>query len=139
MQGSILLVDDDDDVLASIKMILETEEYTVYTASNADQAKVIITENDVQVVIMDYILPEHTGDQVVKELKTIDEDLNIIFLSGFPQVYKAVEEIEFDIHRIFLKPVNPESLLSAIRNIFAEQIDPHLFVDTHQMVYEQGK
>jgi DNA-binding NtrC family response regulator len=139
MQGSILLVDDDVDVLASIKMILETEDYTVYTASNADQAKVIITENDVQIVIMDYILPEHTGDQVVKELKTIDEDLSIIFLSGFPQVYKAVEELEFDVHRIFLKPVNPESLLSAIRNIFAGQIDPHLFVDTHQMVYEQGK
>ena len=138
MQGSILLVDDDVDVLASIKAILETEDYEVYTACNADQAKVIITENDVHIVIMDYILPEFTGDQIVKDLKQIDENLNIIFLSGFPQVYKAAEALEFDVQRVFLKPVNPESLLSAIRNIYAEQIDPHQFVDTHQMVHEQS-
>jgi DNA-binding NtrC family response regulator len=138
MQGSILLVDDDVDVLASIRAILETEDYEVYTACNADQAKVIITENEVHIVIMDYILPEVTGDQIVKDLKQIDENLNIIFLSGFPQVYHAVEALDFDVHRVFLKPVNPERLLSAIRNIYAEQIDPHQFVDTHQVVHEQS-
>lgn len=136
MQGSILLVDDDVDVLASIRAILETEDYEVYTACNADQAKVVITKNEVHIVIMDYILPEFTGDQIVKDLKRIDENLNIIFLSGFPQVYHAVEALEFDVHRVFLKPVNPELLLSAIRNIYAEQIDPHQFVDSHQVVYE---
>jgi len=62
--------------------------------------------------------------------------LNIIFLSGFPQVYHAVEALEFNVHRVFLKPVNPELLLSAIRNIYDEQIDPHQFIDTHQVVYE---
>lgn len=138
MQGSILLVDDDVDVLASIKAILETEDYEVYTACNADQAKVIIMENEVYLVIMDYILPELTGDQIVKDLKQIDENLNIIFLSGFPQVYHAVEALEFDVQRVFLKPVNPESLLSAIRDIYTEQIDPHQFVDPHQVVYEQS-
>ena len=136
MQGSILLVD--DDVLASIRAILETEDYEVYTACDSDQAKVIITENEVHIVIMDYILPKFTGDQIVKDLKQIDENLNIIFLSGFPQVYKAVEALEFDVHRVFLKPVNPELLLSVIRNIYAEQIDPHQFVDTRQTVYEQS-
>jgi DNA-binding response OmpR family regulator len=136
MQGSVLLVDDDVDVLASIRAILETEDYEVYTACDADQAKVVIMENEVHIVIMDYILPEFTGDQIVKDLKQIDENLNIIFLSGFPQVYHAVEALEFDVHRVFLKPVNPELLLTAIRNIYAEQIDPHQFVDSHQVVYE---
>jgi DNA-binding response OmpR family regulator len=136
MQGSVLLVDDDVDVLASIRAILETEDYEVYTACDADQAKVVIMENEVHIVIMDYILPELTGDQIVKDLKQIDENLNIIFLSGFPQVYHAVEALEFDVHRVFLKPVNPELLLTAIRNIYAEQIDPHQFVDSHQVVYE---
>ncbi len=138
MLGSILLVDDDVDILASIRAILETEGYEVYTACNADQAKVIIREEEVNIVIMDYILPEFTGDQIVKDLKQIDEKLNIIFLSGFPQVFRAVKDLEFDVQRVFLKPVDPESLLSAIRNIYSEQIDPHQFVETHPMVYEQG-
>ena len=138
MLGSILLVDDDIDILVSIRAILETEDYEAYTACNADQAKAIITEKDVHIVIMDYVLPDFTGDQIVKDLKQIDGKLNIIFLSGPSRVFKAVEALKFDVQRIFLKPINPESLLSAIRNIHAEQIDPHQFVDTHQIVYEQS-
>ncbi len=136
MQVSILLVDDDVDVLASIKLILETEDYNVYTACNADQAKVLLEENEIQIVIMDYILPEQTGDQIVKDLKKIDEGLNIIFLSGFPQVYRAVENLGFEVDRVFLKPVNPESLLSEIRKIYEEFISPLQPFDVRQVLYE---
>lgn len=136
MPVSILLVDDDVDVLESIKMILETEDYKVYTACNAEQAKALVTENEVHIVIMDYILPERTGDQIVKDLKSIKEELNIIFLSGFPQVYRAVEELGFEVNRVFLKPVNPESLLSEIRKINMESMVPHQPVDMHQLLYE---
>ena len=136
MQVSILLVDDDVDVLASIKLILETEDYEVYTACNAEQAKAIIMENEIQIVIMDYILPERTGDQIVKDLKSIKEELNIIFLSGFPQVYRAVEKLGFEVNRVFLKPVNPESLLSEIRKIYVDLIAPQQPVDIHLALFE---
>jgi DNA-binding response OmpR family regulator len=136
MQVSILLVDDDVDVLASVKLILETEDHKVYTACNADQAKAIILEKEVQIVIMDYILPERTGDQIVKDLKGMKEELNIIFLSGFPQVYRAVENLGFEVDRVFLKPVNPEALLSEIRKIYLESIAPHQPVDMQHVLYE---
>ena len=102
---------------------------------NAEQAKVIITENEVHIVIMDYILPERTGDQIVKDLKMIDEDLSIIFLSGFPQVYRAVEDLGFDVNSVFLKPVNPDLLLQAISNIFSGQVDPNQLVDVQHVVH----
>ncbi len=136
MQGSILIVDDDVDVLASIKLILETEDYKVYTACDGAQAKVFLTENDIQVVIMDYILPEQTGDQIVRELKKIDDSFSVIFLSGWPQVIKAVEELEYDVYRVFLKPVDPEILLSAIRSISGEYVDDYHCLDAHQIVTE---
>jgi DNA-binding NtrC family response regulator len=139
MQVSILLVDDDVDVLASIKMILETEDYNVYTACNAEQAKVLVMENEVHIVIMDYILPERTGDQIVKDLKNIKEELNIIFLSGFPQVYRAVEKLGFEVNRVFLKPVNPESLLSEVRKIYMDSIAPQQPVDIHLALFETGE
>lgn len=136
MPGSILLVDDGSNVLSSIKAVLETEGYTVYTANNSDQARVIISENDVHLVIMDYILPDYSGDQRVKTLKKIDEKLNIIFLSGFPHVIKAVEDLEFDVYRVFLKPVDPEVLLSAMRNLFAENMDLQYLIHTDQILTE---
>ena len=136
MQISILLVDDDIDVLESIKTILESEDYTVYTALNATQARTKLSENIVHLVIMDYIFGECTGDQLIIDLKKIDENFSIIFLSGWPQVIKAVEGLEFKVFRVFLKPVDPEILLSAIKSIFTEYVDPYQHLDTRQIVSE---
>lgn len=136
MQRRILLVDDDADVLESIKAILESEDYTVYTAFNASQVRVIMLENDIHLVIMDYIFGECTGDQLIRDLKKIDENFSIIFLSGWPQVIKAVEDLEFDVYRVFLKPIDPEILLSAIKSIFTECVDPYQFLDARQIVSE---
>lgn len=136
MQRRILLVDDDADVLESIKTILESEDYTVYTAFNASQVRVIMLENDIHLVIMDYIFGECTGDQLIRDLKKIDENFSIIFLSGWPQVIKAVEDLEFDVYRVFLKPIDPEILLSAIKSIFTEYVDPYQFLDARQIVTE---
>ena len=136
MQISILLVDDDIDVLESIKTILESEDYTVYTALNATQARTKLSENIVHLVIIDYIFGECTGDQLIIDLKKIDENFSIIFLSGWPQVIKAVEGLEFKVFRVFLKPVDPEILLSAIKSIFTEYVDPYQHLDTRQIVSE---
>lgn len=136
MQRRILLVDDDIDVLESIKMVLDSEDYAVYTAINASQARVIMLENDIHLVIMDYIFGECTGDQVIRDLKKIDETFSIIFLSGWPQVIKAVENLEFEVHRVFLKPIDPEILLSAIKSILSEYVDPYQFLDARQIVSE---
>lgn len=136
MQRRILLVDDDVDVLESIKTILESEDYTVYTAFNASQARVIMLENDIHLVVMDYIFGECTGDQLIRDLKKIDETFSIIFLSGWPQVIKTVENLEFEVYRVFLKPVDPEIFLSAIKSIFTEYVDPYQFLDARQIVTE---
>jgi len=136
MQGSILIVDDDVDVLTSIKTIIESEDYTVYTAINATQARAIILEKPVHLVITDYIFGEFTGDQLIRDLKEIDENINIIFLSGWPQVIKAIEALEFEVYRVFLKPIDPEILLSAIKSIFTEYEDPYQHLDTRQIASE---
>jgi len=128
------MIDDDVDVLVSIKTVLESEDYTVYTAINASQARVILLENDIHLVIMDYIFGECTGDQLIRDLKKIDETFSIIFLSGWPQVIKAVEDLEFDVYRVFLKPIDPEILLSAIKSIFTEDVDPYKCLDARQIV-----
>jgi len=136
MQRSILLVDDDIDVLESIQMILESEDYTVYTAINASQARVILLENTVHLVIMDYVFGECTGDHLIIDLKKIDENFVIIFLSGWPLVIRAVEDLEYEVYRVFLKPVDPEILLSAIKSMFTGDVDPYAFLDTRQIVTE---
>ena len=83
---------------------------------------------------MGLIFPDRDRAQNVKDLKKIDEKLEIILLSGYYDVFEVVEGHGLDIYRVFLKPVDCEVLLSAIRSIYIEQLDPHQFVDSHQKV-----
>ncbi len=136
MKRNILLVDDDKDILYSIKTILEYEDYNVYTAISTVQARIIFIENDIHLIIVDYIFSDCTGDQLIKVLKKIDKNFSVIFLSGWPQVIKTVEELEFEIERVFLKPIDPEILLSAINSIFTGDVDPYQSLDSRQIVNE---
>lgn len=131
MRAGILLIDDDPNVTYSIKTVLRIEGYKVYTAIDIDQAKIVITENDVYLVIMD-IVPDRDGSQPVEELQRLDEKLKIILLSGYSNVFEVVEGLGLEVYRVFLKPVDCGLLLSTIRSIDKEEIDPHRFVDAHQ-------
>ena len=131
MSGGILLVDDDPDVLMVLKIILENEGYTVYTVDNLEKAKAIGTEYNIRLAIIDFILPGCHGKQVARALKEIDEKLKIIFLSGHEDVFEAVNDLEFDVYRVFIKPENIGELLSAIRAIFLEENSLHNFHDTY--------
>ena len=125
MTKSILLVDDDPDILIIFKKILEEEGYTVYTAKNIEKAKAIVKEHEVQLVIMDYFLQGINGVQIAEALKKIDEKLQIIFLTGYTPVLDAVDGLGFDVYKVFLKPITIEELLSAIRSIYAEENGLH--------------
>lgn len=91
-----------------------------------------LLRDNVCLVIMGLIFPDRDGAQSVKDLKKIDEKLKIILLSGYQDVFEVVEDHELNVYRVFLKPVDCEVLLSTIRSMYAEQMDPHQFVDSHQ-------
>lgn len=115
----ILLIDEPD-VADIIKRILKSEGYEVYTANNLNQAKVVIAENNVHLVIMDLLLPDHDGVLMVEELKKVDEKLKIILLTGYYNFFEVVECIGLDVYKVFLKPVGAEVLLSTIINMQLE-------------------
>lgn len=125
MSGSILLVDDDSDALIVLKTILDGEGYTVYTATNLDDAIATVKKHEVDLAIIDFIIPGCQGDLMAKVLKLIDENLQIIFLSGHESVYEAVNNLNFNVFEVFMKPENIDELLSTIRSIYAEEYDPY--------------
>lgn len=93
-----------------------------------------LLRDNVRLVIMSLVFPDRDGAQNVKDLKKIDEKLEIILLSGYRDVFEVVEGRGLDVYRVFLKPVDCEVLLSTIRSMCVEQMGPHQFVDSHQKV-----
>jgi len=111
------LVDDDQEIICSFKSILEDEGYVVYTANNADEAVNIMRDNEVQLAIMDYMLPRTRGDKLAESLKVINQKLKIIFVSGYLEVFDAINRLDCGVCGVFLKPVNPEILLNRVKSL----------------------
>lgn len=77
MPETILVVDDDLDILELLKMNLEPEGYTVRTASDGDSAVQSACTELPDLILLDVMMPHKNGLQVIEELKGIDETKNI--------------------------------------------------------------
>jgi len=125
----ILLVDDDNDIVCCFKSILEDEGFLVYSANDADEAVRVMRDNEVQLAIMDYVLPETRGDSLAETLNEIDQKLKIIFVSGHLEVVDVINRLNCGVYGVFLKPVNPERLLNLVKTL---QTDP---LHAKQLIY----
>lgn len=116
---TILLVEDDEDVRKSTKIILKEFGYTVIEAANVKQAVELFRENmdRVQLVISDIIMPGKSGKDLHNELTEITPDVKVIFVSGYPADALAKKGIiDSDVNFIY-KPAKPEVLLQKVREV----------------------
>jgi len=120
MSRKLLLIDDDPDALNVLKTILDCEGYTVHIAINLDEAIAAVKKHEVDLAIIDFIIPGCRGDLMAKVLKTVNQNLQIIFLSGHEGVYEAVEKLNFPVYNIFMKPEKISELLLTIKSVFEE-------------------
>jgi DNA-binding NtrC family response regulator len=124
MSGSILLVDNDPDSLTVLKTILDNEGYTTYAATNFEDAISACKKHEVELAIIDFLIPGCRGDLMASIFKFINKHLEIIFLSDYEGVYKTVDKLNFPVYGIFMKTENIDELLFAIENIFSEENEP---------------
>lgn len=108
MVKNILVVDDDTDLLYCYEMMLHSDEINVYTSDDVDEAQEIVMNHQIHLAILDFMLPKLTGDKLAKRIHEIDENVKIIFVSGYAEVVEAVKKLDITIHGVFMKPVNPE-------------------------------
>jgi DNA-binding response OmpR family regulator len=79
---NILVIDDDHDVRACIRNILDQSGYTVLVAENGSVGIEIIGHNPVDLVIVDLFMPEKEGIETIIELRKGYVDLKILAISG---------------------------------------------------------
>lgn len=117
---SILIIDDDAQILKMLRQILERESYDVTEAFNGKQGLRLYRENPTDLVITDIIMPEKEGIEIIIELKRDYPDVKIIAISGGgrinPEDYLDIAK-KLGAHRIFTKPVERKKLLNAVREL----------------------
>jgi signal transduction histidine kinase len=109
---TILVVDDQEETLLSLKCLLEREGHRVLTADGGERALAILKEHDVHLILLDYVMPRMNGAGLVREVRSFDPYVQIILQTGYagekpPQTMLA----ELDIQGYHDKNAGPDELL----------------------------
>src|SRR5262245_12033658 len=96
---TILVVDDQDETLASVRGLLQREGHRVLTVKSGEQALAILRQTDVHLLLIDYFMPQMTGEQLIREIRRFDPFVQIILQTGYsgekpPRVMLAELEIQ---------------------------------------------
>jgi DNA-binding NtrC family response regulator len=118
----ILLVDDEENCLRSLKDVLELERLDCTTASSGLKALELFSHDDFDIVITDVRMPGVSGIDLLKQIKRLRPETNVIMLTGFGSINDAVASIKMGAYQYILKPVIMDDLLNLIRDI-TTQID----------------
>ena len=108
----ILVVDDQEETLVSLRRLLEREGHRVITAASGEEALRIMQSSEIHLVIVDYVMPRMTGGELVRRVRQFDPFVQIILQTGYagdrpPRVMLA----ELDIQGYHDKADGPDRLL----------------------------
>jgi adenylate cyclase len=115
---SILLVDDEPDILDALKDLFEVTmpDTEVLTASNGEEALKILRARSVGVIISDFKMPGMDGLELLMHAKQLHPDTPRILITAYPQVNLAMGAInDAAIQNFFTKPLNPVQVQDAVK------------------------
>jgi two-component system response regulator AtoC len=113
----VLIVDDDRLTCWSISRTLEAEGYETLVAENASLAMEIFEEKEPDIVLLDYKLPECSGLELLKKMKSKNIDTLIAMMSAYGTIEIAVEAMKLGAFDYIVKPINIEELKVMFRKI----------------------
>ena len=111
MATRVLIIDDDRDTADFLKLLVEPRGDLARTASDAAQAREILRSWRPEVVLMDLMLPDADGIDLLKDFKEASPETQVIMVTGYGSVPKAVEAMKAGAFSFIEKPVDADVLL----------------------------
>lgn len=103
--NKILIVDDDKSVRGFLELFLKTKGHTnVITAENGEDAVKMVEKEDIKLILLDVMLPGINGIEVLRKVKSINKDINVIMITGYPDESKAKEAVKEGVYDYIIKP-----------------------------------
>lgn len=115
----VTVVDDDHDVLAVTKIMLERNGYTVHDFTDPEDALVHAEDcKDCGILITDVRMPNMNGFQLVRALKKLRPDIKVVIMTAFEINSKEWQKIlpSTKVNEFLIKPFNEVKLVAAIEN-----------------------
>src|SRR5687767_4260824 len=143
--GTILVVDDDADIRVVLKDRLESLSYQVFEASCGREALELLETQDVQMVLLDVVMPDMDGLAVLSEIRKRGLDVTVLMITAFATIERAVQAMKHGAYDFVPKPFEPDHIALIVAKaleretlkrgleILTEELD-----DRHRLVIGQS-
>ena len=121
MKIRILVVDDEQDNCDYLKTLLHKEGFDVTTLTDPTQAAETLKKGDFHLVILDMMMPQMTGTEVLEQIRKIDSDVAVIIATAYPTVDTAVASLKAQASDYVRKPLEPALFIESVRNVLAKK------------------
>lgn len=112
---SVLFVDDENNILSSIKRAMMDEEFTLLFASNGKEALELIKNRKISVIVTDMRMPEMNGLELLRKVEAISPLTIMLVLSGYTQINQILVTInQVDIFKFIAKPWEQDELVKML-------------------------
>lgn len=112
---NILIVEDEQKLSRVLQLELEYEDYSTTVAADGNTALTLITDEVWDLVLLDIMLPELSGMEVLRRVRRFDESTPIILLTARDEVYDKVNGLDQGANDYITKPFQIEELLARVR------------------------
>lgn len=119
----VLIVDDEPGALKSLKYMLDWNDYGYIItgeATNGKQALELLKNESFQLVITDIRMPGMSGLELIRNIRSLSEDISIIVMSGYEEFEYVKECLKYGVKDYLLKPVDQENLSRLLISIKEE-------------------
>lgn len=117
MALSVLVVDDDLEVLDLLKKLFEREHYAVSVATNGDEMEAHLKKGDYDVILLDVMLPGRDGLELCRQIRKDSPDIAILMISAKAEDVDRIVGLEIGADDYVSKPFNSRELLARIKAV----------------------
>ena len=123
VEPTLLLLDDEQNILRALARVLRREGYKILTATSAKDAFALLATHEVQVILSDQRMPEMNGTEFLSRVKEIYPDTVRLVLSGYTDLNSVTDAINRGaIYKFLTKPWDDVQLRLDIAQAFREQL-----------------
>jgi two-component system OmpR family response regulator len=114
--GTILVVDDEEEICNFLKDYLETHGYQVFTANDGEAMRTVMSDNNVDLVILDLVMPGEDGLTLTRYLRE-NSNVAVIILTGKDEEVDRIVGLEMGADDYVAKPFSSRELLARVKTV----------------------
>lgn len=120
-QENILVIDDEASIRSSLQGILEDEGYKVRTAESGEDGLALLKSQNFDIILLDIWLLEMSGIDVLKQIKSSEENPQVIMISGHGTIETAVKATKLGAFDFLEKPLSLEKVVLTVQNAIRQK------------------